>query len=229
MERNLRITDWPKDERPRERLTERGAEALTNAELIAILVGQGTSKYNAVELARKLLHSFKSLQALSEASLAEMQLIDGIGPAKAVTLLASFQLYRNMKKEKAENEVVHFKDPKEIWKIYKSVLGSRAQESFWVILLNNALRKITDFEVSRGILDQTVVHPREVFREAIRHNAKGVILMHNHPSGVLVASEEDIKLTARLKESGKILGITVYDHIIISENGYYSFVRSGLI
>ena len=224
-----RITDWPIDERPREKLIQLGPQAVSNAELIAILLGHGTAKFNALELAKKLLREFKSLDALSGASLEEIQKIPGIGPAKAVTLLAAFQLYRNLQKQKAENEIVSFRNPDQVAKIYQPVLGSLQKESFFVILLNSAMKRILDFEVSRGTLDASLVHPREVFNVAVRNLAKGIIVMHNHPSGELKPSEEDIKTTERLVESGKILEIPVYDHLIISEKSYYSFRENGLI
>ena len=224
-----RITDWPIDERPREKLIQLGPQAVSNAELIAILLGHGTAKFNALELAKKLLREFKSLDALSGASLEEIQKIPGIGPAKAVTLLAAFQLYRNLQKQKAENEIVSFRNPDQEAKIYQPVLGSLQKESFFVILLNSAMKRILDFEVSRGTLDASLVHPREVFNVAVRNLAKGIIVMHNHPSGELKPSEEDIKTTERLVDSGKILEIPVYDHLIISENSYYSFRENGLI
>ena len=226
---NSRITDWPLDERPREKLIKLGPESVTNAELIAILLGHGTAKFNALELAKKLLRDFKSLEVLSSASLEEIQQTPGIGPAKAVTLLAAFQLYRNLQKQKAENEIVSFRYPDQVAKIYQPVLGSLKKESFFVILLNSAMKRILDFEVSRGTLDASLVHPREVFNLAVRNLAKGIIVMHNHPSGELRPSEEDIRTTERLVQSGKILEIPVYDHLIISENGYYSFRENGLI
>jgi len=157
-----RITDWPIDERPREKLIQLGPQAVSNAELIAILLGHGTAEFNALELAKKLLRDFKSLESLSGASLEEIQKIPGIGPAKAVTLLAAFQLYRNLQKQKAENEIVSFRNPDQVAKIYQPVVGSLQKESFFVILLNSAMKRILDFEVSRGILDASLVHPREV-------------------------------------------------------------------
>ena len=224
-----RITDWPLEERPRERLTAEGAENISSAELIAILLGQGTRKYNAVDLARKLLRRFGSLEALSDASLDELTQVDGIGPAKAVTLLAAFQLYRNMQKEKAENEITSFQNPGEVAKMYMPLIGHLKQETFYVILLDSALKKIRDFEVTQGILDASLVHPREVFKPAIRYSARGVIVLHNHPSGELKPSDQDIKTTEQLINSGKILGIPVYDHLIITQDGFYSFKDHGMI
>jgi DNA repair protein RadC len=224
-----RITDWPLEERPREKLIQYGPESVSNAELIAILLGHGTAKFNALELAKKLLREFKSLEALSNASLKEIQQISGIGPAKAVTLLAAFQLYRNLQKQKAENEIISFKNPDEVAKIYQPVLGNLKKESFYVVLLNSAMKRILDFEVTRGIVDASLVHPREVFNLAVRNLAKGLIVLHNHPSGVLEPSTEDLKITERLVSSGQILEIPLYDHLIITADGYYSFRENGLI
>lgn len=226
---NARITDWPVEERPRERLQKFGAQAVSSAELIAILLGQGTSKYNAVELAKMLLRRFESLEALSNASLKELQEIKGIGPAKAVTLLAAFQLYRNLQLEKAENEIISFRNPAEVAKIYQSLIGSSKQERFFVILLDTAMQRILDFEVSKGTLDASLVHPREVFHPAIRFLAKGIIVLHNHPSGQTQPSESDLKVTTQLVKSGKLLDIPVYDHLIITADGFYSFKENGLI
>ena len=224
-----RITDWPQQERPREKLIENGASAVSSAELIAILLGQGSVNNNAVDMAKMLLNEFKSLQGLANASIAELQKIPGIGPAKSVTLLAAFQLYRNLQKETAELTLEKFSDPKAVAEVYKPLLGHLKKESFYVILLDSAMKKISDFEITRGLLNASLVHPREVFNPAIKHSAKGLILIHNHPSGTLAPSDQDIRITNRLVESSVILGIPIYDHLIVTENGYYSFKENSLI
>lgn len=224
-----RITDWPEDERPREKLIKHGPESISSAELIAILLGQGSVRHNALDMAKHLLQKFKSLEGLASASIKELQSVSGIGPAKAVTLMAAFQLYRNLQKEIAEKKVITFKDPQAVAEIYKPVLGHLKKESFYVILLDNAMKKIADFEVTRGLLNASLVHPREVFNPAIRYSSKGIILIHNHPSGIVTPSEEDISMTKRLAESGKILEIPVFDHLIIAENDYYSFKENDLL
>lgn len=224
-----RITDWPESERPREKLIENGAESVSSAELIAILLGNGSVRNNAVDTAKLLLNEFKSLQGLANASITELQNIPGIGPAKSVTLLAAFQLYRNLQKEKAELTLNKFTDPKMVAEVYKPLLGHLKKESFYVILLDSSMKKITDFEITRGLLNASLVHPREVFNPAIKHNSKGIILIHNHPSGTLEPSDEDIRVTNRIVESSVIIGIPVYDHLIITESGYYSFKENGLI
>ncbi len=224
-----RITDWPIDERPREKLIKNGPDSISSSELIAILLGHGSSKFNAVETAKRLLREFHSLEGLANASLVELQKMPGIGPVKAVTLIAAFQLYRNLEKEKAENEIVSFQNPAQVAKIYIPLLGYRKEERFYVILLDSAMKRIQDFEVTKGILDASLVHPREVFNPAIRYLARGIILLHNHPSGQLKPSQEDISITKRLVSSGKIIDIPVYDHLIITAKGYFSFKEDGLL
>ncbi len=224
-----RITDWPVEERPREKLMRLGADAVSSAELIAILLGQGTPQLNAVELAKKLLRHFKTLNALSKASFKELQTIPGIGPAKAVTLLAAFQLYRNLQKEQAEGEIVSFTKPQQVVKIYQPVLGHQKQEIFYAIFLNAAMQRIAEMQITKGIMDSSLVHPREVFHAAVRHMAKGIIVLHNHPSGNLQPSVQDQEITDRLVQSGKILDIPVYDHLIITAEGYFSFKEAGLL
>ena len=224
-----RITDWPLEERPREKLMRLGADAVSNAELIAILLGQGTQQFNAVELAKKLLRAFGSLEILSNASLKELQQVKGIGPAKAVTLLAAFQLYRNLQREVAEREMVTFRDPLKVSRAYQPILGPLKQEAFYVVLLNNKMERIQDFRISLGTIDASLVHPREVFSPAIKFLAKGIIVLHNHPSGQKRPSQADIEITRKLVQSGKILDIPVYDHIIITYDDYFSFKENGLL
>lgn len=227
--KNNRIIDWPEKERPREKLIQRGSDSVSSAELIAILLGQGSVGNNALETAKQLIRKFETLQGLSAASLTELQQIPGIGPAKSVTLLAAFQLYRNLQKEAAENSLIKYTNPAQVADIYIPVLGHLKKECFYVIMLDSAMKKISDIEISRGLLNASLVHPREVFNPAIKNNSKGIILIHNHPSGLLKPSEEDIKTTNRLVESSVILGIPVYDHLIISASGYFSFKENGLI
>jgi DNA repair protein RadC len=224
-----RITDWPLAERPREKLLQFGPASISDAELIAILLGQGTSRMNAVELAKMLLRTFGSLEALSNASLAELQQVKGIGQAKAVALMAAFQLYRNLQKEMAERDLIVFNDPQKVAKAYQPVLGHLKQETFYVVLLDKQLRRIRDFPVTRGTLDASLVSPREVFRPAVKFMAKGVLVLHNHPSGNVRPSQADIEVTKRLQHSGQILDIPLYDHLIITFDGYYSFKENGLM
>jgi len=224
-----RITDWPLSERPREKLISYGTESVSDAELIALILGHGSSQFNAVETAKRLLSEFRNLAGLADASIDELQRVSGVGPVKAVKLIAAFQLCKNLQKNRAENSIVRFTSPAKVADIYKPVLGGLNKEVFYVILLNSAMKRIADFEVSRGILDASLVHPREVFNPAVRYSARGIILMHNHPSGDLIPSDEDITVTNRLVESGKILEIPIFDHLIISDDGYFSFKENDYL
>jgi DNA repair protein RadC len=218
-----RITDWPVSERPRERLINYGLDFVSDSELIALIIGQGSKKYNAVETAKRLLREFQNLEGLADASLKELQNVSGVGPVKAVKLIAAFQLGKKLEKNRAENHIVRFTSPSKVADIYRPLIGNLKKEVFYVILLNSAMKRIIDFEVSKGILDASLVHPREVFNPAIRHSARGIIVIHNHPSGDELPSDEDLTVTNRLVESGKILEIPVFDHLIITESGYFSF------
>lgn len=224
-----RITDWPEDERPREKLIRFGAAHLSNAELIAILLGQGSQNANAVQTARMLISRFSDVDGIARASLSELQQVHGIGPAKAVTLLAAFQLYRNLQSERAMKESRVFSNPRRIAEIYIPKLSHKKKESFYVLLLDSAMKLIREVEVTRGLLNASLVHPREVFNPAIRDNARGIILMHNHPSGQKEASPEDRRITEKLVQSGELLDIPVYDHIIIAGDGYFSFKEHNLL
>lgn len=224
-----RITDWPLTERPREKLMINGTASVSDAELIAIVLGQGTSKYNAVETAKRLIREFNNLQGLADASLDELQRVAGIGPAKAVKLMATFQLCKNLERNRAENAITQFTSPAAVANIYKPIIGFLNMEVFYVVLLNSAMKRIADFEISKGILDASLVHPREVFNPAIRYSARGIIILHNHPSGELHPSDEDIAVTNRLVESGRILEIPVYDHLIITGSGYFSFRENDFL
>ena len=223
------ITDWPERERPREKLKIRGAENLSSAELLAILLSSGTKNLNAVDIGKALLKKFKTLESLSHASSNELQEVEGIGPAKAIILQSAFQLSRNMHQELAETQIKYFRNPADVAKIFVPKIGHLKQEVFAIALLDAAGKYLHSRNITRGIINASLIHPREVFRIAIKEAAAAVILIHNHPSGVLEPSEEDISMTRRLVESGKILEIPVFDHLIISENGYYSFKENDLL
>ncbi|RLD16472.1 hypothetical protein DRI50_01810 [candidate division KSB1 bacterium] len=146
-----------------------------------------------------------------------------------MALMAAFQLYRNLQKEMARRDLIVFNDPQKVAKAYQPVLGHLKQESFYVVLLDSKLQRIQDFRVTTGTLDASLVSPREVFSPAIRFMAKGIIVLHNHPSGNVRPSQADIDITRRLQQSGQILDIPVYDHLIITFNGYFSFKENGLM
>jgi DNA repair protein RadC len=222
MTTGLRIKDLPKNERPRERLAEKGAGALRSAELIAILLRTGMKGQSAIEIADKLVHQFKSLDALACASLEELQTFDGIGPTKAVTLNAAFTLAQLMAKE-LQGETPLLDSPERIADHLREVNRLYKVEQFQAVLLNTRRKLIRVELISHGLVDTILIHPREVFRGAIAANASALVLVHNHPSGDPTPSEADIRATRDLIRAGQLLKIEVLDHIILgrrtAENG----------
>ncbi len=224
-----RITDWPVNERPREKLLTKGSDALSSAELIAILLGTGTGKTTAVDLGKSLINKFGSIEKMAQASLKELTEISGIGPAKAITLMAAFQLSRNMHKEVAEKEFNYFKQPSDVAKIFIPMLGHEKKEVFAIAMLDTAGKYTGSEKITIGTLNASLVHAREVFKPAIKHSAASIILVHNHPSGQLTPSAEDLKITKQIVEAGKLLDITVHDHLIITQDSYISLKEEGYI
>ena len=214
MQESLRLKDQPVNERPRERLAALGAEALSQAELIAILLRTGLRGSNAVEVGRQVLQKFGSLQALAQASVEDLRGVRGIGRDKAVTLMAAFALARKMAAE-LQYESPVLDHPEGIVRLLRADNLSRHVETLQVLLLNTRRRLIRREEISNGTLDSLLVHPREVFRAAITANASAVVLVHNHPSGDPAPSEDDIRVTRDLIRAGQLLKIEVLDHIIL--------------
>jgi DNA repair protein RadC len=214
MSENLRLKDQPASERPRERLVARGPDALSQAELIAILLRTGLRGANVVQVGQNLLRKFGSLNALALASVDELKQVAGVGPDKAATLVAAFALARRMEQERlAESPVLD--NPATVVNFMRETNRLLNVESFQVLLLNVRKKLIRSEEISQGLLDTILVHPREVFRAAIAANAAGVVLIHNHPSGDPAPSEADIKVTRDLIRAGQLLKIEVVDHVII--------------
>jgi DNA repair protein RadC len=214
MSESFRLKDQPQSERPRERLVARGPDALTHAELIAILLRTGLQGANVVQVAQNILRKFGSLNALASASVDELKQISGVGPDKAATLVAAFALARRMEQERREESPV-LDNPEKVVSFMRETNRLLNVESFQVLLLNTRKKLIRAEEISQGTLDTLLVHPREVFRAAIVANAAGVILLHNHPSGDPTPSEADIKVTRDLIRAGQLLKIEVVDHVII--------------
>jgi len=214
MSESLRLKDQPLGERPRERLVARGPDALTHAELIAILLRTGLPGANVVQVAQNILRKFGSLHALALATVDELKQISGVGPDKAATLAAAFALARRLEQERlAESPVLD--NPPTVVSFMRETNRLKNVESFQVLLLNVRKKLIRAEEISSGLLDTRLVHPREVFRAAIVANAAGIILVHNHPSGDPTPSEADIKVTRDLIRAGQLLKIEVVDHVII--------------
>ena len=215
MSESLRLKDQPVSERPRERLVARGPDALTHAELIAILLRTGLRGANVVQVGQSLLQKFdNSLNTLALATVDELKQVSGVGPDKAATLVAAFALARRMEQERREESPV-LDNPATVVGFMRETNRLLSVESFQALLLNTRKRLIRVEEISEGTLDTILVHPREVFRAAIVANAAGIVLVHNHPSGDPTPSEADIKVTRDLIRAGQLLKIEVVDHVII--------------
>jgi DNA repair protein RadC len=214
MSEGLRLKDQPASERPRERLVARGPGALTHAELIAILLRTGLKGTNVVRVGENLLQKYGSLNALALATVDELKQVSGIGRDKAATLVAAFALAKRMEEERRE-ESPPLDNPATVVQFMRETNRLRNVEEFQVLLLNVRKRLIRMEEISHGLLDTILVHPREVFRAAIAANAAAIVLVHNHPSGDPAPSEADIKVTRDLIRAGQLLKIEVVDHVII--------------
>ncbi len=227
-ESSFTVHDLPKPERPRERLKQFGPEALSAQELLALIIGRGVSKKSVMTIAQELVIKFGNIKAISEATIEELSQIKGIGFAKAVQIKACFELG---KRKDLEPELKDFdiKDPQSVVKAIRASIKDKAKEHFKLILLNARNKILGVSTISIGSLNASIVHPREVFKDAIVHNAYSVVLAHNHPSGDPEPSEDDLTMTKRLTEAGKILGIEVIDHIIITQTGFFSFKEKGLL
>ncbi|MCD6319348.1 MAG: DNA repair protein RadC [Candidatus Desulfofervidaceae bacterium] len=225
--KHYKIPTWPEEERPREKLLKLGARHLSDAELLAILIGKGTKEKTAVDLARELLIKFGTIDDLASRSPEEYNSLKGIGTAKAVTLAAAFELGQRLQSQK--NARKRFKNPDEVAAVYLPLMRHLKKEVFKVLLLNNVNQLIKEVTVSEGILTASLVHPREVFRQAIIETARGIILMHNHPSGNPKPSKEDIEITRQLVQAGEIVGIPVLDHIILGDDTFFSFAQKEML
>ena len=228
VESSYKITRWPKKERPRERLLEHGSQHLSETELLGILIGKGTRTKTAIDLARELLDRYESLHKLFSRSPSELTSVKGIGSAKAATLSAAFELARRIQ-SRGDAAKKAFKRSSDVASTYLPLMRDLRKEVFKVLLLNRANRLIKEVTISEGTLDASIVHPRDVFREALLEPAAGIILIHNHPSGNPAPSEEDLRITKQLVEAGRLLGIKVYDHIILAGESYRSLSDDGLI
>jgi len=218
----------PRDEGPRERLVSRGAEALSAAELLALLLRTGRRGGDALEVARGLLARCGGLDRLESAPACEMAAVPGVGPAKAGSLVAAFELGRRCAASHLP-EGAALRSPEEVFRHFAARLRRLDHERFAVVLLDGRHRVLGEEVVSRGTLTASLVHPREVFRPALRASAAAVILVHNHPSGDPTPSAEDRRVTARLAEAGEILGVRVLDHVVVAERGFVSLREEGAL
>lgn len=231
MQYTTMIKDMPSSLRPREKLLEHGEAALNEYELLALVLGNGTRDTSALELANQILKNFKGLRHLQEASVEELEQIKGVGPAKAAVIKAALEIGHRIAIDVETRLTIRC--PEDVCRLITQTLLPEMRdydrEHFMVIYLDRKGGIITRGSVSVGGLHSSIVHPREVYKTAIKRSAASVILVHNHPSGDPAPSREDIEITRRLIEAGRIIGIEVMDHIIIGENNYCSLKEKGLI
>ncbi len=229
---SLRIQDLPDDDRPRERMLRLGPEALSDAELIALLLVTGREGANAVDVAKELLATHRSLATLLKLTTAQLAKTKGIGPAKAIQLTAAFQLGRRLAEERQRRQKVE--SPEDVYALMAPQMQALHKESLRVLLLDTRHHLLHIDEISLGSINESIAHPREIFRPALVHAAYGMILVHNHPSGDPSPSEADLRLTRRLSEASQLLQIPLLDHIIIGSAApghpaYYSFKEAGIL
>lgn len=222
------VNDLPRQERPRERLIKFGVEALSSQELMAVLIGRGVANNSVMTIAQELIATYGSVRAISEATMEELSRVKGIGPAKAAQIKACFELGKRQDFDTDRIDLV-ISSPDAVGRLISSTIRDKAKEHFKLILLNTRNRVIRIAHVSTGTLNASLVHPREVFKEAIRHSAASVIIAHNHPSGDTEPSSEDLRITKKLVEAGRLLGIEVLDHVIVGKGRPFSFKERNLI
>jgi DNA repair protein RadC len=228
-EKKLTVKDLPIDDRPREKLLLRGAHNLSDAELVAILLRTGKKGKSVLEISREIISSEGNLAMLATRTVDSLKKVDGIGNDKAATLAAAFELSRRILSQSKWLSNRKITSPQDIAEIFIPILRDEVKEKFIVVCLNSANRVIKYETISVGNLNSSVVHPREIFKVAIDNTSASIILIHNHPSGNPEPSNEDISITKKIVESGKILDIPVFDHLIIAGETYTSFVEKRLI
>lgn len=216
----MRIKDISKENRPRDRFQKNGASSLSDAELLAVILQKGSKGENVIDMSNRLISKY-GLSKLSDLSLKELQEIKGIGPAKAMQIKALFEFNKRHNLSRLSN--CSIKCAKDVFEYASQRLQSNDKEQVIILHLDSKNRVIKDEVISIGTLNASIIHPREVFKSAIRESANSIILVHNHPSGDPAPSEEDKQITKRLNEAGKLLDIEILDHVIVGKDGYYSF------
>lgn len=221
------IKNWSEDDKPREKLMLKGKVALSDAELMAILIGSGSRNESAVALSQRILANAGNLNSLGKVSISQLMQFKGIGEAKAITIIAALELGRRRRVEDTV-ELSKIISSKNAFEIMQPIIGELSHEEFWVLFLNNSNKVISKSQLSKGGIAGTVVDIRLVFKLALENGATGLILCHNHPSGNLKPSDADKQITKKIKTAGEILDVKILDHLIITETKYYSFVDEGI-
>jgi DNA repair protein RadC len=226
---HLRIPQWAEDDRPREKLLLKGRSSLSDAELLAILLGTGTKALSAVDLAKQIMRKAdQNLNNLARLSVNDLIKIKGIGKAKAISIVSALELGRRRKEAQASGKL-RISGSTDAVEVIRPDLMDLNHEEFWIIILNRANYVMKKIQISRGGISGTVADPKLIFKSALEQNGSSIILIHNHPSGNLQPSQADITLTKNLKEAGNFMEIPVLDHLIVSDNCYFSFADEGLL
>lgn len=223
------LTTWAVEERPREKMLAKGVQFLTDTELLAILLGSGTRNVTAVGLARQILkEAGNSLQLLGRQGISDLLRIKGVGPVKAVTVMAALELGRR-RSGLQQTDRIPIRSSETVYRLFQPLLGDLDHEEFWLLMLNRANRILGRFKVSQGGLSGTVIDTRIILKKAVDNLASSIIVCHNHPSGNNQPSDADVKITDKLKRAAEMLEIKLLDHVIITDKSYFSFADEGMI
>ena len=226
---NLNIKSWAEEDRPREKMLLKGKSTLSDAELLGILINSGIQNMTAVDIGKEILRNVENdLNQLGKLSIKDLSKFKGIGEARAITIVAALELGRRRKETESVKKPV-IKSSNDAFVLMKPMLWDLLHEEFWIITLSRSNQVIKTIQISAGGVAGTVADPKIIFKNALEQLASGIILVHNHPSGNLKPSQEDVNLTKKIKEGGRILDIPILDHLIISDNGYYSFADESML
>ncbi len=230
MKKKLPIKQWANDDQPREKLALYGKRQLSKAELIAILIGMGNRDESAVELARRILKSVdNNLAELSQLDIKQLSSFNGIGRAKAITIIAALEIGRRRRADDVMQRKKKISSSKDAYDLMYADLSDKNHEEFWILLLDRANQLITKINISEGGISGTIADPKKIFKHALENNSSAIILAHNHPSNNLQPSKNDIKLTSTITKAGETLEINVLDHIIVGSDNYFSFADESMI
>jgi len=226
---SLSIKNWSDDDKPREKMLQKGKSVLSDAELIAILIGSGSRNESAVELSKRILASVSNnLNELGKLSIRQLMQFKGIGEAKAVSIVAALEIGRRRRGEESK-KITKIGSSKDVFELLQPILGDLQHEEFWVVYLNNSNKVIYKSQESKGGITGTLVDVRLIMKQALEHGAVGILLAHNHPSGTLKVSDADKKITRKMQSAAEVLDIKVLDHVIITEKAYFSFADDNLL